>query len=267
MPLPAKIRREQIYDLAKTTGLASVDELSARFEVTPSTIRRDLALLNEQGKLARTYGGAMPLEPHPEASLLQRAGEFYEEKQALARWAADQVQPGEHILLDGGSTVGVLAHHMRIFTDLDVTTIGINSLQELGGCPGIRLTCLGGQLREMSQSFYGPLTELGLARMSFDRVFLGADAVSAEFGICEADHVQTRLKENMASRGTHVYVLLHSAKAGQRPFHAWANLPRPWTLVTNSDAPAEQVQSMRDQGITVQLVDTGAGTPPSPTGH
>ena len=254
MTMPAKIRREKIYDLAKTSGLASVEELSARFEVTASTIRRDLALLNEQGRLARTYGGAMPLDPHPEASLRQRVGEAYEEKQSLARWAAKQVQPGEHVLLDGGSTVGALAHELRSHQDLDVTTIGINTLQELNGCPGIRLSCLGGQLRETSQSFYGPLTELGLDRMTFDRVFLGADAVTAEHGICEADHMQTRLKEIMAARSTHVYVLAHSAKVGARPFHAWADLPLPWTLVTNADAPDGQVQRMRERGIAVELL-------------
>ena len=58
--LSANARREEIYHLAVTTGLASVEELSARFEVTASTIRRDLALLNGQGRLARTYGGARP---------------------------------------------------------------------------------------------------------------------------------------------------------------------------------------------------------------
>ena len=255
MTLPAKVRREQIYDLAKTSGLASVEELSARFQVTASTIRRDLALLNEQGRLARTYGGAMPFDPHPEASLRQRVGEAYEEKQALAGWAAAQVRPGEHILLDGGSTVGALAHQLRGHQDLDVTTIGINTLQELNGCPGIRLFCLGGQLRETSQSFYGPLTELGLDRMTFDRVFLGADAVTAEHGICEADHLQTRLKEIMAGRSTHVYVLAHAAKIGPRPFHAWASLPLPWTLVTTPDAPADQVEKMRERGVVVELVD------------
>lgn len=254
MTMPAKLRREQIYDLAKTSGLASVEELSVRFEVTASTIRRDLALLNEQGKLARTYGGAMPFDQHPEASLRQRIGEAYEEKQALARWAAAQIRPGESILLDGGSTIGALAHRLRTFSDLEVTTIGINTLQELSGCPGIQLSCPGGQLREMSQSFYGPLTQLSLERMTFDRVFLGADAVTAEYGICEADHQQTRLKEIIAGRSAHVYVLLHAAKIGQRPFHAWAKLPLPWTLVTNVDAPSDQVQKMRHEGITVETV-------------
>lgn len=50
--------------------------------------------------------------------------------------------------------------------------------------------------------------------MSFDRVFLGAAAVTAENGICEADHAQARLKELMARRGNAVYVLADSSKFG-----------------------------------------------------
>ena len=92
--LSANARREEIYHLAVTTGLASVEELSARFEVTASTIRRDLALLNGQGRLARTYGGAMALGAHPEASLRQRTGEAFEQKHAIARWAASVIRPG-----------------------------------------------------------------------------------------------------------------------------------------------------------------------------
>jgi DeoR/GlpR family transcriptional regulator of sugar metabolism len=57
--LSANARREEIYHVAVTTGLASVEKLSARFQVTASTIRRDLALLHSQGRLARTYGGAI----------------------------------------------------------------------------------------------------------------------------------------------------------------------------------------------------------------
>src|ERR671911_2166402 len=85
--LSANARREEIYHLAVTTGLASVEELSARFEVTASTIRRDLALLNGQGRLARTYGGAMALGAHPEASLRQCTGEAGQDQRC--RYAAN----------------------------------------------------------------------------------------------------------------------------------------------------------------------------------
>lgn len=74
MSVTGSRRRDQIVHLATTTGLASVEELSRTFEVTASTIRRDLARLNAEGRLARTYGGAMALTAHPEANLRQRTG-------------------------------------------------------------------------------------------------------------------------------------------------------------------------------------------------
>ncbi|GAB3569141.1 DeoR/GlpR family DNA-binding transcription regulator [Arthrobacter alkaliphilus] len=250
----AKARREEIYQLATTAGLTSVDELAQRFQVTASTIRRDLALLNDQGKLARTYGGALAIGTHPEASLRQRLGEAYEEKQAIARWSAAQVQPGESILLDGGSTVGAVAHALRGHTNLTVTTPALNTVQELADSPGIQVDCLGGRFRSVSQTFVGPLAEAALERVTFDRVFLGADAVTADDGICEADQAQTRLKELMARRGTTVYVLADSSKLGQRPFHAWVRLPLPWTLVTDEAADPRQIDLFRNAGIHVQTV-------------
>ena len=253
--LSASARREEIYHLAVNTGLASVEELSARFEVTASTIRRDLALLDAQGRLARTYGGAIAVGAQPEASLRQRTGESFEQKQAIARWAAAVIRPGENILLDAGSTAGALAHELREFEKLTVTTPGINTMQELAESDGIEVNCLGGRLRNLSQSFVGPLAEAALERMSFDRVFLGADAVTAEDGICEADPAQTRLKELMARRGNDVYVLVDSSKLGVRPFHAWAQLALPWTLVTDDGADPEQLRKFRAAGVAVEVAE------------
>ena len=253
----AKARREEIYHLAVTTGLASVEDLSRHFNVTASTIRRDLAHLNTQGKLARTYGGAVALGAHPEPSLRQRTGEAFEQKQAIAAWAATEIQDGENILLDGGSTAGALAHALREREGLSVATPGINTLQELADSPGVQVDCLGGRLRGVSQTFVGPLAEAALERMTFDRVFLGADAVTAEDGLCEADHSQTRLKELAARRGDAVYVLADSTKLGKRPFHAWARIPLPWTLVTDNLADEAQIELFRNSGVTVQVVDLG----------
>lgn len=251
----AKARREEIYHLAVTTGLTSVEELSRHFGVTASTIRRDLADLNAQGKLARTYGGALPMGAHPEPSLRQRTGEAFEQKSAIAGWAASEVKDGENILLDGGSTLGALAHALRDRTNLSVTTPGINTLQELADSPGVQVDCLGGRLRGVSQTFVGPIAEAALERMTFDRVFLGADAVTVDAGLCEADQAQTRLKEIMARRGNTVYVLADSSKLGKRPFHAWVRLPAPWILVTDSLADPDQVELFRQSGVTVKVVE------------
>ncbi|MCP2167635.1 DeoR/GlpR family DNA-binding transcription regulator [Goodfellowiella coeruleoviolacea] len=244
-------RRDQIVRLATETGLASVDELSRMFGVTASTIRRDLARLTAEGRLARTYGGAIAVTAHPESSLRQRIGEDFHAKQAIARWAATQIQAGETILLDAGSTVGALAHELRHADLLTVATTGLTALLELADVETVHVECLGGTLRPLSQGFVGPLTEAALERMTFDRVFLGTDGINADGGICEADLRQTRLKELMARRATQVYVLAHAAKLNHSPFHAWARLPLPWTLVTDAHADPDFLDTLRTHGIHV----------------
>ncbi|WP_371829608.1 hypothetical protein [Sinomonas cyclohexanicum] len=72
-----------------------------------------------------------------------------------------------------------LAHALHGHTSLTVTAPALNTVQELSDSPGIQVDCLGGRLRSVSQTFVGPLAEAALERMTFDRVFLGADAVTA----------------------------------------------------------------------------------------
>lgn len=57
----------------------------------------------------------------------------------------------------------------------------------------------------------------------------------------------------MARRGREVYVLADSSKLGLRPFHAWARLALPWTLVTEDGADPEQVQKFREAGVVVEV--------------
>ncbi|GAA2031155.1 DeoR/GlpR family DNA-binding transcription regulator [Terrabacter terrae] len=250
----AQTRRGEIVRLATTSGLASVEELSEELGVTASTIRRDLAKLTAAGQLARTYGGVMSLAHHPEASLRQRLGEAHAAKRDIAHWAAAQIEPGEMVLLDAGSTMAALADAITKkpeLTELTVVTAGISAMSTLADTIGIDVIALGGRLRPLSQAFVGPLAEVAVQRLSFDRAFMGADSVHAERGICEADLEQTRLKELMMSRAEHTYVLAHGTKLGQSPFHAWAVMPRRWTLVTDESADAAALQSFRDNDIEV----------------
>jgi DeoR/GlpR family transcriptional regulator of sugar metabolism len=145
-----------------------------------------------QGRLARTYGGAMALGAHPEASLRHRTGEALEQKHAIARWAAAVIRPGENILLDAGSTVGALAHELRGFEKLSVTTRASTPCRNWPIPRASRWTAWAGRLRSLSQSFVGPLAAAALERMT----------------LTGCSWAQTQLKELMARRGRDVYVLL-----------------------------------------------------------
>jgi len=249
-------RRVEIERLLSLDREVGVEELATSLGVTQSTIRRDLTLLTNLGIVTRTYGGAvMSSGTSAEHTLRERALECRGQKDAIGQWAAQQIGENETVLLDAGTTVGRLAFHLRNRSRLTVVTSGMTSMLELADSDNVELIMLGGELRHISQGLVGPLAEVTLQRLTADRVFLGADGLVAERGVCEADNAQTNLKELMMARARLIYVLADSRKLGHGPFNAWAPLERPYTLVTDSGATDEQLAAFDLPHITTMVVD------------
>jgi DeoR/GlpR family transcriptional regulator of sugar metabolism len=246
-------RRERIHALV-LAGETRVDELSLRLGVSASTVRRDLARLTGQGRIARTYGGALATPHEPEPSLRERARIAQDAKDAIARLAATLVGAGDTALLDAGTTTGRLAHHLRDREDIRVVTNGATAALELLRAEGVELVWVGGTFRRISESTVGPLAEQVVRRISADQAFLGADGLVAGRGICEADLSQTALKELMAARAREVYVLADASKLGHAPFDAWAPLDRPWTLITDAGATPDQLAAFRADPLVEVVV-------------
>jgi DeoR/GlpR family transcriptional regulator of sugar metabolism len=261
----ARSRREEILRLARASGLASVEDLSRMFQVTSSTIRRDLTQLTRSGQLARTYGGAMPISGVAETTVSERSARAQGAKRAIARRAADEVETGEQVFLDAGTTAGAaLARELYWKGPLSVVTTSLTALTVLESTKDMILTSTGGTYRPMSEAFVGPIAEATLETMTFDRVFLGTDGVDPEFGVCEATTEQSRLKAIVMSRAPELYVLAHGEKVGARPFHSWTYLDRSWHLITDTTAEDRVLDDFRAKGVDVMVVDASPdGSPPS----
>ena len=99
-------RRDEIIRMLKESRSLSVQDLSEHFNVSGTTIRTDLTVLEEQGYLRRTHGGAVL--PQPPASYFRELGiqerSRLKEKQAIAEAALQYVSPYDTILIDNGTT-------------------------------------------------------------------------------------------------------------------------------------------------------------------
>ena len=211
-------RRASIVKLVSALGELSVEDLALRLGVTESTVRRDLQRLASEGRIMRSFGAAVAARRGlSEPSLAERTATSRIEKDAIGAWSAAQVCEGETILLDAGTTTGRVAAHLRERSNITVVTNGLTALSELSHADRVEVLVLGGRLRQLSQGLVGPLTDSSLGALTFDRIFLGADGLRADLGICEAEIEQTRTKELMASRADHVYVVADSSKLGATP--------------------------------------------------
>lgn len=254
-------RQQRIIHLVHE-GTADVEELSRRLSVSISTVRRDLNQLAGEGRLVRTYGGAAFVHhDRREHTLNERMYIQRAQKEAIAALALQHVHDGDTLLLDAGTTTAALARMLRGRGNLHVITNNIEVLTILGRDEHIRVTMLGGEVRKLSMGTLGPLAELALARVSADKVFLGADGIVAEFGLCEASTDQAYLKERMMERAQSIFVLADAMKLGYAGQPAWAPIVRPWTLITDDGATATQLAPFRQSTMVNVMVAATADFP------
>jgi DeoR family fructose operon transcriptional repressor len=242
-------RRTRLLE-ALGSGEADVEALARRFQVSASTVRRDLQRLSSANAVKRTYGGAILAHPAPEESLSQRQAVNFPQKEAIARAAVGLLAEEDVLILDAGSTVAALGRQLRGRRHRVITN-SLPLVALLAAEPDIELTLLGGALRPTSMSSFGPLAMDALRRMTADRLFTSADGLVAGRGLCEANLDQIALKSLMLSQAREIVVLADSTKLGRGAQSYWAPLPARWTLITDDGTEPEQCEAFAAAGARV----------------
>jgi DeoR/GlpR family transcriptional regulator of sugar metabolism len=241
-------RRAQLVARLREDGQASVEILARDLGVTPSTIRRDLMRLANDGALVRTYGGAAvspasagrlaPLDPRLAA------------KRAIAAAAADLVADGQTIAISSGTTARELAWRL-VERRLTVITNGLDIAAALLDRPGIELVVLGGVVRPGMHSTLGHLAELALRELRADALFMGIGAVSAEHGLMN-DSIPEILTDRALRRSARACIVLADAsKLGAVAPAFVFGLEQVDTLVTDADADSREVAALEAHGVRV----------------
>ncbi len=234
-------------------GGNDVKALAEQFGISPSTVRRDLQRLSSEKAIMRTYGGAMLVPPVVEENYFVRENVHRAAKEAIAKAAAEQIEDGETILLDGGSTVTFLGQFLW-GRKLSIVTNNIKLASFLAEAPDISLILLGGSLRPISMSTYGPLAEETLRYLTVAKLFTSANGLTAQRGLCEATLEQISLKRLMMRQARETFVLVDASKLGCADQPAWAELHKPWTLIT--DAQEERWSPFAQEGARVIQVES-----------
>ena len=264
MPTRSSVRRatQERHDALLgllAQGTAAVERLAEEVGVSPSTVRRDLARLEQEGRVARTYGGALVRERFHERSFTESEQLQQAAKSRIAERAVELVPDGAAVFLDAGTTCLALARLLAVRGPRTVVTRGLEAAALLAQTPEIDVVMLGGHVRPLSHGLVGPLTALALDRMSFDVAVLGADAVDPVRGLGEPTHEETSVKERAASRASQVVLLADSSKLGAAPLTAWLPVHPSWRLVTDAGADPQHLTAFAERRVSV-LRASGSGS-------
>src|SRR5471032_1854937 len=96
-------RKKLLLARLSAEGQLVAKDLAFEFGTSEDTIRRDLRELAAEGKLQRVHGGALPASAAL-GDLQAREHVSMQDKRALGRFGASLIQPGQVVILDGGTT-------------------------------------------------------------------------------------------------------------------------------------------------------------------
>ncbi len=188
-------------------------DLSADFDVSADTVRRDLRELDEAGLLRRVHGGALPR--HGDAAPFDaRARRAPEAKASIARRAAEFVRDGQVIVLDGGTTTLELARALRDDLRASVITTSPHIALALADHPGLEVTVIGGTLRPNALVTVGATAVEALRVIRADVVFLGVCGLHPEIGVTTGDLEERHVKAAMIDGAGEVVALADHDKLG-----------------------------------------------------
>jgi DeoR/GlpR family transcriptional regulator of sugar metabolism len=260
----ASQRRSAIAQLVEREGAVRISELVERLGVSDMTIRRDIDRLSSDGLVERVHGGAMALggtrrseEPGFAAkSLLQQA-----EKRAIARAAAELVEPGSAVGISAGTTTIELA---RLLTPVPGLTVVTNSLpaaqllHEAGG-PGQTVILTGG-VPTKSAALVGPVAVAALGALHVDLLFLGSHGVDATAGLTTPNLVEADTNRALIRAGLRLCVLADATKWGVVGLGTFARLDDVDVLITDSGLSSGARQAVGEHVGELVVVEPERGT-------
>ncbi|WP_424921513.1 DeoR/GlpR family DNA-binding transcription regulator [Streptomyces sp. wa1] len=259
--MAAHTRWTRLLEILGNQGQIDVLDAAEQLGCSAATVRRDLDELARQNLLTRTRGGAVVSTVAYDLPLRYKAARRADEKQRIAKAAAELIPTGSTVGLNGGTTTSEVARELALRPEpsgggvaLTVVTNAINIANELAVRPQVKIVVTGGVARPNSYELVGPLVDSVLRTLALDYTILGVDAVHARFGAATHDESEAGANRALAECAGTVVVVADSSKLGRRAFAQVCETSVVSVLVTDRDAPEDVVEEFTGLGIDVLRV-------------
>jgi DeoR family fructose operon transcriptional repressor len=261
MTLLAEERRFRIREILSRQRTVMASELIRALGVTAATIRRDLAVLQKEGVLVRSHGGAVSrtsstsFQPSYDAlGRIHRA-----EKQAIA-WEAERlIMDGEAIFLEGSTTVYELARRL-LHRRLTVITNSPPIIELFQRSQHVSVISTGGELQKDVFYLSGVWAQTALSEIRVDKAVLGVSAIDPAYGVSTASPAEAQIKKMILRAARVSIALADHSKFGNQGFAYVCPITDIDILVTDSATDPKYLNPLRESGLQLIVADGQAHT-------
>lgn len=251
-------RHQAILDILAEKGSISTAEIQKEFSVSYDSAKRDLRILEEKGLLKRTHGGAIPVRqvasgkpPMVTAKDITHVKENY---WAIAKKAVSMIQENDVIFITSASVGYFMVQNLPENIRLRVVTNSIVIAEELRKKSSISVILLGGEM-DNKGNCYDAFAIDTIKRLRFDKCFLTAAAISANFGLSIQRSQAISFWNAVIDSSKQTIGLFPTEKIGFESIVSICPANRLDVLITDWEALEENLIEFDEQGIEVVIVD------------
>ena len=245
-------RRERILQVVEHKGFVSLQDLAELVAASESTVRRDLEFLDGQGQVRRTRGGAAYVGESL-TGFEDRSGQALREKQAIGRAAAELLEPGDTVLLDGGTTTLEVARQLTA-RPLQVVTNSLPIASLLAVQSQIELLLIGGYVYPRTGVALGPMAAASLETVHVRKMIVSVGGIT-EKGLFNSNALLVETERRMFDAADEVIVVSDSSKFGHSALAHLCELGAVHRLVTDAGISPAWQSVVREAGVELTIVE------------
>jgi len=259
MSLKRKKRISALTYILHQANEISVKEISEMMHVSQMTIRRDLEVLEQQGIINRTHGGAVLLDPNTSAGYPYILGEQKtkntREKNLIGVKAASLVQPHETVFLDSGTTTPFVAKNIKPDLPITVLCYTFTNALEFYLRSNANLILLGGLFHRDSNIFHSAENYALIRNTRADKAFISTGGFDPKMGLTTFFDYEAVIKREMIHSAKHIILVADSTKFGKISVTHFANLDDVDTIITDDGISKEYRQIILNRGIELIIAN------------
>lgn len=206
-------RHSMIIKTVNERASVTIAELAEMLDVSASTVKRDLIILANEGKIIKVRGGAMSRNESftsVEKNVEEKASICTEEKMTIAKYAAELIENGDFVFLDAGTTTEKMIDYLNV-KDVTFVTNGFIHAKKLAR-KGYKVFITGGEIKASTEAIVGAECVLTLKNYNFTKCFMGTNGISLTAGFTTPDVNEARVKSAAIESSREVYVLADHSK-------------------------------------------------------
>nr|WP_201798350.1 DeoR/GlpR family transcriptional regulator [Photobacterium phosphoreum] len=248
-------RHQEIIDLVMSQGYVSTDDLVARFNVSPQTIRRDLNELADENKIRRHHGGATIPSSSVNTAYSTRQVLQLEQKDRIAQALVRHIPDGATLFIDIGTTPEAVARALMNHNDLRIVTNNLNVASLLMAKEDFRVILAGGEVRNRDGGIVGEATLDFVSQFRLDFGILGISGIDLDGSLLDFDYHEVRVKQAIIENSRCVMLGVDHTKFGRNAMVNLGDISQINMLFTDQLPPASLVECLQGNEIHFEVVE------------